>query len=83
MPTTGTLIFFCGKMGAGKLTKSKEVSITNNAVLLSEDEWLSVLYPEQISSLDNYIRALLKSTNLEVPISNILQKVHFYVNISL
>ena len=45
MPTTGTLIFF-GKMGAGKSTKSKEVSITKNAVLLSEDEWLSILYPE-------------------------------------
>jgi adenylate kinase family enzyme len=62
MPTIGILIFFCGKMGAGKSTKSKEISITNNAVLLSEDEWLSVLYPEQISSFDDYIKfsALLR-----------------------
>ena len=35
---TGVLIFFCAKMGAGKSTKSKELALENNAVLLSEDE---------------------------------------------
>jgi len=62
MPTTGTLIFFCGKMGAGKSTKAKEVSTEKNAVLLSEDEWLSTLYPEQIRSFNDYIKfsALLR-----------------------
>jgi len=38
-------------MGAGKSTKSKEFAFDNNAVLLSEDEWLSILYPQQILSL--------------------------------
>lgn len=51
----GTLIFFCGKMGAGKTTKSLEVSRTRNAVLLSEDEWLESVYPNRIESLEDYI----------------------------
>ena len=62
MKKTGILIFFCGKMGAGKSTKSKEFAFDNNAVLLSEDEWLSILYPQQILSFDDYIKysALLR-----------------------
>jgi len=46
MIEVGKLIFFCGKMGAGKSTKSKEFASESNAVLLSEDEWLSILYPK-------------------------------------
>jgi predicted kinase len=58
----GTLIFFCGKMGAGKSRKSKKYAFQNNAVLISEDEWLSILYPQEITSFDDYIKysALLR-----------------------
>lgn len=51
----GTLILFSGKMGAGKSTKSKQVSQDRNAVLISEDEWLSTLYPNQITSFEDYL----------------------------
>ena len=51
----GTLILFSGKMGAGKSTKSKQISQERNAVLISEDEWLSTLYPNQITSFDEYL----------------------------
>ncbi|MGP4845258.1 AAA family ATPase [Marinobacter sp. 1Y8] len=51
----GTLTFFCGKMGAGKSTKASEIAQKSNAVLLSEDEWLASLYPNKISSLNDYI----------------------------
>lgn len=51
---TGTLIFFCGKMGAGKSTRSKQVASERNAVLISEDEWLASLYPDEISTFDDY-----------------------------
>ena len=51
----GVLTFFCGKMGAGKSTKAREIAAQNNAVLLSEDEWLQSLYPSQIKSLADYI----------------------------
>ncbi|MCD1589084.1 ATP-binding protein [Halomonas sp. IOP_14] len=51
----GVLTFFCGKMGAGKTTKSREISQERNAVLLSEDEWISSIYPNSIKTLDDYI----------------------------
>jgi predicted kinase len=52
---TGELVFFCGKMGAGKSTKAKEIAQEKNAVLLSEDAWLEALYPNLVRSLDSYI----------------------------
>ena len=55
MQETGTLILFSGKMGAGKSTKSKQVSQERNAVLICEDEWLAKLYPNQITSFDDYL----------------------------
>ena len=60
--TKGILIFICGKMGAGKSTKSKNLARDRNGVLLSEDEWLTSLYPELISSFDDYLKysALMK-----------------------
>lgn len=56
MNQKGTLTFFCGKMGAGKTTKSKTISIEKNAILLSEDDWLAAHYPNQINSFDDYIK---------------------------
>lgn len=56
MKQTGTLYFFCGKMGAGKSTKSKQIAIDKHAVLLSEDEWLSALYPNQINSFKDFLK---------------------------
>ncbi len=55
MKTTGTLIFFCGKMGAGKTTKSRQTAQERNAVLISEDEWLEALYPGEVETFDDYI----------------------------
>ena len=51
----GILTFFCGKMGSGKSTKASAIAKKGNAVLLSEDEWLASLYPNKISSLNDYI----------------------------
>ncbi|MDO8825948.1 ATP-binding protein [Methylophaga sp.] len=52
----GVLTFFCGKMGAGKTTKAREIAQKRNAVLLSEDEWLESIYPNSIESLEDYIK---------------------------
>lgn len=43
-------------MGAGKTTKSKQVAHDQNAVLISEDEWLESLYPGQIATFDDYLK---------------------------
>lgn len=56
MKELGKLYFFCGKMGAGKSTKAKQLAIDKSAVLLSEDEWLSYLYPHQIKSFEDYLK---------------------------
>ena len=56
MNDKGRLIFLCGKMGAGKSTKSKEIALQRNAVLLSEDDWLSSIYPNQISCFEDYLK---------------------------
>jgi predicted kinase len=56
MNQKGKLIFFCGKMGSGKSTKSKEIAKDMGAILLSEDEWLSAIYPNEIEDFNSYIK---------------------------
>lgn len=55
MKPQGKLFIFCGKMGAGKSTMSLVVAEKYNAVRISEDEWLSVHYPTQIKTFDDYL----------------------------
>ena len=50
-----TLYFFCGKMVAGKSTRARRLAEAEKAVLISEDEWLEMLYPEQIKTLDYFL----------------------------
>lgn len=56
MKTDPVLHFFCGKMASGKTTLSKKLASDQNAILISEDVWLSKLYPEEISTFDDYLR---------------------------
>lgn len=55
MESKGTLVFFCGKMGAGKSTKAQDVAFEMGAIFMSEDEWLAAIYPEEIKSIGDYI----------------------------
>ncbi len=68
----GVLIFFCGKMGAGKTTKSREIAEARNAVWVSEDEWLAAAYPQKIASLEEYIEY---SALLRPPIKKLVQSI--------
>ena len=52
--SVGKLIFICGKMGAGKTTLSKNLEREHRAILISEDEWLTTLYPGEINTLVQY-----------------------------
>lgn len=51
----GKLLFFCGKMAAGKSTLSRQLAEQENAVLLVEDEFLERLFPGQITDLAAYV----------------------------
>lgn len=55
MAVQGKLTFFCGKMGAGKSTQAKYQATKNNAMLLSEDDWLAAHFPNQINTFDDYL----------------------------
>ncbi|WP_086932899.1 AAA family ATPase [Agarilytica rhodophyticola] len=68
----GKLIFFCGKMGAGKSTEASKVAQEGNSVLLVEDEWLASLYPNKISSLEDYIKY---SNQLKPQIKKLAQSI--------
>lgn len=50
----GKLLFFCGKMAAGKSTLSRELAAKENAVLLVEDEFLERLF-SQVVDLAAYV----------------------------
>ncbi|WKD49855.1 AAA family ATPase [Microbulbifer spongiae] len=68
----GKLTFFAGKMGAGKSTKSFDISRRSNAVWISEDEWLASVYPNRISTLDDYIHY---SSTLKPQIKKLVQTI--------
>lgn len=55
MSSYGTLVFFCGKMGAGKSSLASKIARERGAVLISEDEWLAALFPGEIKDFSDYI----------------------------
>lgn len=57
MPTgKPTLHLLCGKIAAGKSTLARRLAAAPATVLISEDHWLSTLYPGEIAALDDYVR---------------------------
>ncbi|MGU9850652.1 AAA family ATPase [Pseudomonas koreensis] len=51
-----TLHLMCGKIASGKSTLAQSLAEEHRALVLSEDQWLSQLYPEQIRSVADYLR---------------------------
>ena len=56
MKQNTTLHFFSGKMAAGKSTLAKQLVQEENAILLTEDEWLKELYENEIQTLPDYLK---------------------------
>jgi predicted kinase len=50
------LIFFCGKMAAGKSTLSKTLAEREQAMRLAQDDWLAALFPGEILEMADYLR---------------------------
>jgi predicted kinase len=46
----------CGKIASGKSTLAQSLAEEHGALVLSEDQWLSQLYPEQIRTVADYLR---------------------------
>jgi serine kinase of HPr protein (carbohydrate metabolism regulator) len=49
MDISGTLVFMCGKMAAGKSTLARELARREHTVLLVQDEFLEQLFPGEIT----------------------------------
>ncbi|WP_082637112.1 AAA family ATPase [Ruegeria atlantica] len=55
-----TLHLLCGKVASGKSTLAAELAKRDAVVLISEDEWLSALFGDQMKSLQDYVNCALK-----------------------
>lgn len=51
-----TLHLLCGKIASGKSTLANALKAEQAAILLTEDHWLSRLYPGQIHSVADYVK---------------------------
>jgi predicted kinase len=50
------LHLLCGKIAAGKSTLSAQLGKLANTIVVSEDHWLSRLYPGEMASIADYVR---------------------------
>jgi predicted kinase len=59
-----TLHFIAGKLASGKSTLAKDIAREHEAILISEDVWLSRLYPDVTFDLLTYLKlsAVLRAT---------------------
>jgi len=71
----------CGKIASGKSTLAAKLALNSNTVLLSEDRWLSGLYPHEIKSLEDYAKCSQRLR--EVLTSHILQLAKCNINLVL
>lgn len=46
----------CGKIGSGKSTLTRRLAAQPMTVLISEDDWLARLYPNEIHAIADYAR---------------------------
>ncbi len=56
MDTKATLHLVCGKIASGKSTLARQLSTDQKVILINEDTWLSRLYPDEITSIKDYVR---------------------------
>ena len=54
-PQTAALHMVCGKIASGKSTLTARLAAAPRTVLLSEDEWMACLYPNEIHTLGDYV----------------------------
>ena len=50
------LYLFCGKIGAGKSTLAQNLASRSATLLVSEDHWTSILFADELKTIDDYGR---------------------------
>ena len=51
-----TLHLLAGQIASGKSTLAKKLSKQHDAIVISEDEWLSQLFADEMSTVEDYVR---------------------------
>jgi predicted kinase len=51
-----TLYLLCGKIAAGKSTLAKKLAARPVTLLISQDRWMSTLFPNEIRTIDDFAR---------------------------
>src|SRR6266851_1041732 len=67
MSTSAKLIFFCGKMAAGKSTLARDLAARENAVLLVQDDFLDALFPGEITDIPGFVKCSSRLKNALTP----------------
>ena len=61
------LMFFCGKMAAGKSTLARNLAVRENAVLLVQDDFLNALFPGEITDIPGFVKCSFRLKNALTP----------------
>ena len=67
MTTSTKLIFFCGKMAAGKSTLARDLADREDSVLLVQDDFLDSLFPGEITDIPGFVRCSSRLKNALTP----------------
>lgn len=67
MGTSAKLIFFCGKMAAGKSTLARELADRENAILFVQDDLLEALFPGEITDIQAFVQCCSRLKNALTP----------------
>jgi predicted kinase len=67
MDTPAKLMFFCGKMAAGKSTLARDLADREKAVLLVQDELLDALFPGEITDVQGFVKCSSRLKNALTP----------------
>jgi predicted kinase len=68
MSTSAKLIFFCGKMAAGKSTLDRDLADRGNAVLFVQDDFLRELFPGEITNIQEFVERSSRLRNTLAPL---------------
>ena len=62
------MIFFCGKMAAGKSTLARDLANRENTVLLVQDDFLDALFPGEITDIQGFVKCSSRLKNALTPL---------------
>lgn len=71
----GRLHLLCGKIASGKSTLAERLTRSEQAIIISEDQWLAKLFKDELNTLQDYVTysARLRAA-MEPHILHLLQK---------